>query len=60
MATGAPIEDGLEIPLHLRSLADFRAWALSYDSREQGRIDYVRGRVEVDLSSEDLFCHGAP
>jgi Uma2 family endonuclease len=54
------LEDRLEIPLGLRSLADFRAWALSDEFPEKGRIDYIRGRIEVDMSPEDLFCHGTP
>jgi Uma2 family endonuclease len=60
MATSVLIEDRLEIPLGLASLADFRAWALSDDFPEEGRMDYIRGRIEVDMSPEDLFCHGTP
>src|SRR5205823_11999516 len=60
MATSLLIEDRLEIPLGLRTLADFRAWALSDDFPEKGRIDYVQGRIEVDMSPEDLFSHGTP
>jgi len=60
MANSLLIEDRLEIPLGLNSLADFRAWALSDDFPEEGRIDYIRGRIEVDMSPEDLFCHGTP
>jgi hypothetical protein len=60
MAASLLIEDRFEIPLSLRTLADFRAWALSDDFPEKGRIDYVQDRIEVDLSPEDLFCHGTP
>jgi Uma2 family endonuclease len=60
VATSVLIEERLEIPLGLRSLADFRAWALSDDFPEKGRIDYVQGRIEVDMSPEDLFSHGTP
>lgn len=60
MATSVLFEERLEIPLRLRSLADSRAWALSDDFPEEGRIDYIHGRIEVDLSPEDLFCHGTP
>ncbi len=58
MATSVILEEGLEIPLNLRSLADFRRWALSDDFPERGRIDFVAGRIEVDMSPEDFFCHG--
>lgn len=52
------IEEQVEIPWTIRSLADFRAWALSDDFPEQGRIDYIDGRIEVDMSPEDVICHG--
>jgi Uma2 family endonuclease len=52
-------EERLEIPLDIRSLADFRAWALSDGFPEKGRIDFLAGRIEVDMSPEDIFCHGA-
>ena len=48
----------LEIPL-VASLSEFRAWALSDDFPERGRIDYIDGRIEVDMSPEELYCHGA-
>ena len=40
------------------SLDDFRRWALSDDFPETGRIDFIEGRIEVDMAPEDLFCHG--
>lgn len=58
MATTVVFEEQVEIPLDLRSLADFRRWALSDDFPERGRIDYIAGRIEVDMSPEDFFCHG--
>ncbi len=58
MATTLVIEEQLEIPLNLNSLADFRRWATSDDFPERGRIDYLAGRIEVDMSPEDIFCHG--
>lgn len=58
MATSILLEEQLEIPLDLRSLADFRRWALSETFPERSRIDYLAGRIEVDMSPEDFFCHG--
>lgn len=58
MATSVIIEDEIEIPI-IRSLDDFRRWALSDGFPERGRIDFLAGRIEVDMSPEDLFCHGA-
>jgi Uma2 family endonuclease len=59
MAHTLVIEEQIEIPLKLRSLAEFRGWATSDEFPERGRIDYLAGRIEVDMSPEDLFCHGA-
>ena len=52
------IEEQVEIPLGIACLADFRQWALSDDFPERGRIDFIAGRIEVDMSPEDLFTHG--
>jgi len=58
MATVVRIEEQVEIPLGVRTLADFRRWAASDDFPERGRIDFISGSLEVDMSPEDLFCHG--
>lgn len=58
MAGSVIFEEQVEIPLDLHKLADFRRWALSDDFPERGRIDYIAGRIEVDMSPEDLFTHG--
>ncbi len=58
MATSVMFEEQVEIPMNLGSLADFRRWATSDDFPERGRIDYVAGRIEVDMSPDDFFCHG--
>jgi Uma2 family endonuclease len=52
------LEDRIEVPLDIRSLADFRRWAQSDAFPQSGRIDYLQGRIEVDMSPEDLFTHG--
>jgi len=58
VASTVVFEEQVEIPLDLRSLAEFRRWALSDGFPERGRIDFLAGRIEVDTSSEDFFCHG--
>lgn len=58
LATTVVFEDRFEVPLSVRSLADFRRWALSAEFPETGRIDFIDGRIEVDMAPEDLFCHG--
>jgi Uma2 family endonuclease len=59
MATTILLENEIRIPTDLQSLAEFRRWAISDDFPERGRIDFVAGFIEVDMSPEDLFCHGS-
>lgn len=47
----------IEIPT-IRNLEEFRRWALSDEFPQRGRIDYIGGRIEVDMSPEDFFTHG--
>jgi len=52
-------EEGIRIPRQAtRDLAGFRAWALSPRFPERGRIDFLAGNLEVDMSPEDLLNHG--
>lgn len=51
------LDQGIEIPA-MRNLTDFRRWALSEAFPQRGRIDYIDGRIEVDMSPEDVFTHG--
>ncbi len=48
----------VDIPTGPLSFADFRRWTLSDEFPEKGRFDYLRGRIEIDLSPESLFTHG--
>ena len=58
MAVTVIFEEQVEIPLDIQCLADFRHWALSDDFPQRGRIDFVAGNIEVDISPRDFFCHG--
>ena len=60
MATIVNFDNTFEMPLNLQSLEDFRRWSHSGQFPQTGRIDYVDGRIEVDMSPEDLFTHGTP
>jgi Uma2 family endonuclease len=51
------LDQGIEIPA-IRNLSDFRRWALSPEFPQRGRIDYLGGRIEIDMSPEDVFTHG--
>lgn len=59
MSVGILFEGEIAIPPGIESLGDFRKWALSDDFPERGRIDYIRGVIEVDLIPEWLSSHGA-
>jgi Uma2 family endonuclease len=58
MATSVLFEERVEIPF-FPSLTEFRAWASSDDFPENGRFDYIAGRIEVDMSPGNLFFHGS-
>lgn len=51
-------EPPLRIPPGVHDLERFRRWARSDRFPERGRIDYIGGRLEVDMSPEDLLTHG--
>ena len=52
------IADELLIPAWVETLSDFRRWTSSDDFPENGRVDYIQGQIEVDMSPERLFSHG--
>lgn len=52
------LDDDVQIPAGVFSLGRFRQWSQGSRFPEQGRIDYLDGLVEVDLSPEDLYTHG--
>jgi Uma2 family endonuclease len=51
------LDQGIEIPT-IRTLSEFRRWTRSETFPQRGRIDYIGGRIEVDMSPEDVFTHG--
>ena len=57
MATCVTLEEGWEIPF-VDSLDAFRSWARSDEFPERGRIDYLAGRIEVNMAPEDYYSHG--
>lgn len=50
--------DRVLVPAAARELEPFRAWAASDRFPERGRIDFLDGDVEIDMSPEDLYTHG--
>lgn len=61
MATQAAviIEDELTISSDVHRLDSFRRWSTSDEFPESGRIDYLAGEIEIAMSPEDLYTHGA-
>jgi len=57
--TSVIFEEQLELPLNIRSYADFRNWVVSDEFPEVGRIDFVGGNIEVDMSPEEYYSHNA-
>ncbi len=57
MTTSVIFEEQVQIPF-VWDLRGFRDWVCSDDAPERGRIDYVAGNIEVDMSPEDVFSHG--
>jgi len=51
------LDEDFQVPF-VGSLVEFRQWAASDSYPESGRIDYLAGRIEVDVSPEDLYTHG--
>jgi Uma2 family endonuclease len=54
------LEDQIEIPSTISSLDEFRRWVHSKEFPERGRIDFIRNRIEIDMSAEELITHGTP
>jgi Uma2 family endonuclease len=48
------------IPAALLGLPAFRRWAQSTDFPDRGRIDWIDGELEVDMSPEEINTHGTP
>ncbi len=58
MAITLVLEEQVEVPMDIRCLADFRRWATSDAFPDRGRIDFIQGRIVVEMSPEDLHTHG--
>jgi Uma2 family endonuclease len=54
------IEESLEVPDGICTLTEFRRWTYSDHFPEAGRIDYIKGRIEIDMAPEAMYSHGRP
>jgi len=57
-AAAVILDDQVRIPAEAFRFEFFRRWSRSDDFPDRGRIDYLEGEVEVDMSPEDLYTHG--
>ncbi len=57
MATCVALDEEFEVRF-VASLDEFRVWAHGDDFPERARIDYIAGRIEVDMTPEDYYSHG--
>jgi len=51
-------KENLPVPLSAFTYEGFQDWVFSDDFPDTGRIDFVAGDVEVEMSPEDLYTHG--
>jgi Uma2 family endonuclease len=51
--------ESLQIPEDAKSFEGFWRWVDSGEFPESGRIDFLGGEIEADMSPEDLYTHGA-
>src|SRR5207248_287990 len=49
--------DRIDLPAWVVDLPSFRRWVQSEDCPETARIDYIKGRVWIDMSREQIFSH---
>lgn len=52
-------EESLRIPADARTFEGFCRWVESDEFPESGRIDFLAGEIDLDMSPEDLYTHGA-
>jgi Uma2 family endonuclease len=59
MARQHPVvsDDNLQIPVAALRFEGFREWAQSASFPDTGRIDFLAGEIEVEMSPEDLRTH---
>jgi Uma2 family endonuclease len=53
-----PMGEELRIPPGVHDFEKFRRWSRSNRFPERGRIDYLQGDIETEMSPEDLLTHG--
>jgi Uma2 family endonuclease len=52
------LDEEIRIPGEVHGFDAFRSWSSGEQFPERGRIDYLQGDIEIDMSPEDLDTHG--
>jgi Uma2 family endonuclease len=52
------LDGNVRIPGEVHALEAFRRWSSGGQFPERGRIDFLQGDIEIDMSPEDLDTHG--
>lgn len=60
MSAGILIDNQLDIPPGIDTLDDFRRWVHSAAFPEHGRIDWVNGKLEIEMAPDNLQWHTSP
>ncbi len=60
MASRASVvfKENPQIPEGISTLSHFREWSRGGEFPERGRIDFLNGTLEIELSPEELYTHG--
>ena len=53
-------DNRVRVPADVFDLASFRRWATSDEFPEEGRISFLDGELEIDMSPVEFFSHGDP
>ena len=54
----ANLKGASQIPEGISTLSHFREWSRSGEFPEWGRVDFLNGTLEIELSPEELYTHG--
>jgi Uma2 family endonuclease len=60
MSAGILIDNQIDIPPGIDTLDAFRRWVHSDDFPEHGRIDWVAGKLEIEMAPDNLQWHTSP
>jgi Uma2 family endonuclease len=54
------LDDAVRIPRSAHTLRGFRQWMASKSFPQYGRISFLGGEIDVDMSPEDIITHNDP